>query len=224
MSESVKSPTEALNELSKKIESNLYAPFSSDDDLDPNNKGHPKNEKSRIWVMLLYPDNEVHSEILKTVFKDFVCIGALHDSDVNGNGEKKKEHYHIVFYFTSAVYASHILDKYPKLESRFLRIRKDIKAQVRYLLHLDSPSKHQYPKSYLEGSVERFYKYIDNDELETDNVLKIVDLILDKQPYTYAELLRLMCDNGYYSTYRRNAYTFNKLFEEQKSYFIKENE
>lgn len=222
MSEQLKNPSDVLRELSRKIEENLYTPFSSDDDIDLNNKGHPKNEKSRIWVMLLYPDNEVHAEILKTVFTDFVCIGALHDCDVMRNGEKKKEHYHIVFYFTSAVYASHILDKYPKLESRFLRIRKDIKAQVRYLLHLDSPSKYQYPKSYLEGSVERFYKYIDNDELETDNVKKIIDIILDKHPWTYAELLRLMCDNGFYSTYRRNAYTFNKLFEEQKSYLLEE--
>ena len=170
--------------------------------------------KSRVWAMLLYPDNIYHAQVLQTVFQDLACIGALHDCDTDDTGQLKKEHYHIVFYFPSQVYRSHILGRYPMLEPRFLQPRKDIKRQVRYLLHLDSPSKYLYPETYLEGAVERFQKYINKEALETTQVIAICDLIENQRPRELVELVRLVCDNGLYSTYRRNAYTFNTIMSQ----------
>ena len=209
----------ALKKLQDDIEKNeetlfldLSAPLSSED-VSECSEGVDKISgiRSRVWAMLLYPDNIYHQKVLQTVFQDFSCIGALHDSDTDINGQLKKEHYHIVFYFPSAVYSSHILSKYPELEPRFLLPRKDIKTQVRYLLHLDSPSKHLYPETYLEGAVERFQKYINKETLETTQVIAICDLIESQRPTELVELVRMVCDNGLYSTYRRNAYTFNTI-------------
>lgn len=208
-------PQEALKKLQTQIEENLLTPVSASD-IEAENKvrGSPHKGKSRVWVMLLYPDNEEHSKILETVFNDFVCIGCLHDSDLNKDGEKVKEHFHIVFYFPSAVYASHILDTYRNLEPRFLYPRKDVKVQVRYLLHLDSPSKFQYPQSALVGQIDRFSRYFNSELLECEQVLKILDIIEKLKPYDLADFLRLVCDNGLYATYRRNAYTFNTILSQ----------
>lgn len=209
------SPQEALKKLKSQIEANQISPVSSCDvPFTDKTRGSPMQGKSRIWVMLLYPDNDEHAKILDTVFDDFVCIGCLHDEDKNSQGEVVKPHYHLVFYFPSAVYASHILDVYRSLEPRFLYARKDIKVQVRYLLHLDSPSKFQYPKTKLEGHIERFSKYIDSEQLETEQVIKIIELIENIKPSNISDLLRLICDNGLYATYRRNAYTFNLILSQ----------
>lgn len=218
---------EALKKLSEQIEQNegllqedLNAPLSIDDllNVDEDNRKNVKlpNVKSRVWVMLLYPDNEYHQEIIDKVYDDFVCVGALHDKDVNENGELKKEHYHIVFYFQSAVYASHLLNHYPQLGPRFLRARKDVKTQVRYLLHMDSPSKYQYPQSYLEGHLQRFSKYINSDILEADQFIAILDLMHTVPFSSLEEFLREICKEGLYSAYRRNSYTINLIFSESR--------
>lgn len=203
---------ENLEKLKQQVEINLAEPLSSDDiPFEEKSKGIVPQIKSRCWAMLLYPDNEYHSQILARVFNDFVCIGALHDSDINKQGLPVKDHYHIVFYFPSAVYASHILGLYSELHPRFLQPRKDVKIQVRYLLHLDSPSKYLYPMSYLEGHVKQFEKYIDKDVSEAKQVIQIIELIETQEIKDLSVLVRLVCDNGLYATYRRNAWTFNTI-------------
>ena len=218
------SPQEALKMLKEQIDENQSTPVSAENvDVENKVRGSPPKGKSRVWVMLLYPDNEDHAKILETVYNDFVCIGCLHDADTDKNGKALKPHYHLVFYFPSAVYASHILDVYKNLEPRFLYARKDIKVQIRYLLHLDSPSKHQYSRTQLEGHTERFGKYIDALQIETEQVLKIIELIENLKPTNLADLLRLVCDNGLYATYRRNAYTFNTILSQNLNKYNKEN-
>lgn len=173
------------------------------------------NKKSRCWAMLLYPDCEEHQQILNVIFDIFNCIGIKHDKDVDTNGELKKEHYHILFYFPSAVYNSHILDKLPSLEERFLQPKSDIRLQTRYLLHLDSPSKYLYSKSDLLGHVDKFQKYLDKEQDENEKVLRILDLIENTYSITLTGLLKEICSNNLYSEYRRNSYTFNKIFYEK---------
>ena len=170
--------------------------------------------KSRCWVMLLYPDCLEHQAVLDVVFEKFNCIGVLHDRDVLETGELKKAHYHILFYFPSAVYSSHILSDLPQLEDRFLQPKSDIRIQTRYLLHLDSPSKYLYSKSDLLGHVDKFQKYLDKEQDENEKVLRILDVIENTYATTLTGLLKDICSNNLYSVYRRNSYTFNKIFYE----------
>lgn len=173
------------------------------------------NLKSRCWVMLLYPDCKEHQQILNVVFDVFNCIGIKHDKDVDANGELKKEHYHILFYFPSAVYISHILSELPPIEERFLQPRSDIRLQVRYLLHLDSPSKFLYNQDELLGNIEKYKKYLDKEQDENDKVLRILDIIDETSSCTLTNLLREICKNNLYSEYRRNSYTFNMIFNDK---------
>lgn len=205
----------ALEMLKSQVEHNLSTPPSSDDiELESTKKFISPNIKSRCWVMLLYPDNELHADIYKVVYDKFVCVGALHDNDYNSKGIKKKEHYHVVFYFPSAVYSSHILNEFPTLEPRFLLPRKDIRTQARYLLHLDSPSKAQYPFTYLEGHIDVFQKYIDKDASESKQVIALIDAIENGMFTCLSDLIRYACDNSLYATYRRNAWSFNTILSQ----------
>ena len=172
------------------------------------------NGKSRVWVMLLYPDNEYHAKILETVFTDFVSVGALHDNDYSKDGKKTKDHYHIVLYFTSPVYKTHITSKYGFYDkiSDFVHKRSDVKKQVRYLLHADTPSKHQYPATYLEGNTERFQKYFDKDGYEASELVTIINMARSDEFPTLADFVIFICENNLYATYRRNAYTVNMIY------------
>ena len=173
------------------------------------------NMKSRCWVMLLYPDCLEHQAILDVVFEKFNCVGVLHDRDVDANGELKKAHYHILFYFPSAVYSSHILSDLPHLDERFLEPKSDIRIQTRYLLHLDSPSKYLYAKSDLLGHIEKFQKYLDKEQDENEKVLRILETIENTYSITLSGLIKDICSNNLYSEYRRNSYTFNRIFYEK---------
>ena len=204
-----------IEKLQQKVEDSIEKekgdPLSVDDFTHVDTSDH---EKSRVWCMLLYPDNEVHAQVLKTVFSDFVAIGALHDQDIGKDGNKVKDHYHIVLYFTSPVRKATIRNQYPALEERFYHSRKDVKVQVRYLLHMDSPSKYQYPISYLEGNIERFGKYVDGEQYECSQVEQIIKIIKQTNGCDLADLILMFCDHNLYSTYRRNAYTFNLIYSQ----------
>lgn len=205
----------ALEMLKSQVEINLSEPISNETvPLECKKKFTPPNIKSRCWVMLLYPDNEDHVKIHDVIYDKFVCIGALHDSDLNAKGQKVKDHWHIVFYFPSAVYASHILNEFPDLEPRFCLPRKDVKTQARYLLHLDSPSKHQYKYQYLEGHIDAFQKYIDKESSESKQVIALIDAIESGMFSCLADLIRYACDNSLYGTYRRNAWSFNTILSQ----------
>lgn len=216
-----------LKTLQDTVDNNLNLAIS--DEIPHEAFTNPQLEKSdsgkgRVWVMMLYPDNEYHAKILETVYTDFVAIGAMHDQDVDRNGRKIKDHVHIVLYFTSPVYKSHITQKYnfyPEID-RWVHKRSEVKRHVRYLLHKDTPSKYQYPESYLEGNVERFAKYFDADGYECSQVVSIINLIERVEFDNLGDLVKCLCENNLYATYRRSAYTFNLIYSERKSKLIEE--
>lgn len=216
-----KNALSALQKLENQIDNNINLELSDEiphEHFTDLNVEKNDNGKSRVWVMLLYPDNEQHGKILETIYTDFVAIGALHDQDVTRDGIKVKDHIHIVLYFTSPVYKSHITQKYdfyPEID-KWVHKRSDLKKQVRYLLHKDTPSKYQYPETYLEGNVQRFQKYFDKDGYESSELVTIINIIRQYEFESLADLILFVCDNGLYSTYRRNAYTVNLLYSEDK--------
>lgn len=174
--------------------------------------------KTRVWLMLLYPDNEEHQQILESLPRDFPqAIWAHHDRDISTEtGEILKDHVHVVLYFTNDVYKSHITKKYAWCETieRWVRPAKNIRERVRYLIHADDPDKYQYPYSYLEGNVKPYEKFIDREQTEADKAKCIIHLIKTQTFSDLADLIVCLCDNGLYAVYRKSAYTFNMIYSE----------
>lgn len=175
--------------------------------------------KSRVWLMLLYPDCEEHKKIIEqipTLFPSAVWIN--HDSDLTPDGKKKKEHIHYVIYMPNEVYKSNITKHflwYADID-RFVIGAKDIKKRIRYLLHIDHPDKYQYPIAYLEGNVQPYLKYIDKEKIETEQAMSIILYLKHHTPWTRAEMIKDIIEMGCYSTFRRNAYMFTQVLDEQQ--------
>lgn len=217
----VKKISNDIEALKSQVENNIDEAINKD--LEPGEfeeyETKQEHRKSRLWIMLLYPDNPDHQKIIEDLPKRFSnAIWSCHDSDLNEDGKPLKEHIHVVLYFSNEVYKSRITNPFAWYFdiNRFVKIAKDVKKRTRYLLHLDDPDKYQYPMDYLEGNVEAYIKYFDKEKKEASDVTRILMLIKYHLPYSLLEFVQMMADEGLYSTYRRNSSTFNSLYFAQR--------
>lgn len=145
--------------------------------------------RARVWTFLVYPESAPKNWIdIIEEFKVPFCVSPLHDSDVNPTGETKKEHFHVVIYFSgkkSFEQVKAITDSItqPRPESV-----NDIRSMVRYLIHRDNPNKHQYNqkdirafngfdlRNYFDYSKDQKYDMIADmlDFIEANNITEIV--------------------------------------------------
>lgn len=207
-----------LNDIvSDNIDANEKEYLTKDDIYDEHHSANTK--KYRTWLMLLYPDCPEHQQIMEEIPTRFPsAIWVTHDSDIDPDtGELKKEHVHYVIYFTNESFKSRVTKAFTwyKDINRFVKPAKEVKARVRYLLHLDNPDKYRYPISYLEGNIEPYKKYLDSQKREEDDVDKILLLLKYETPCSYTDLVQKVKDMGCYSTLRRGFRMFDVIFQEQ---------
>lgn len=104
-------------------------------------------EKERYWTFIMYPES-MNKEIDAIEYLQAtglkIAISPLHNKDINIDGTKKKEHYHVLLCFEG-----------PTTYNRVEKITKQINATIpqrvispigciRYLTHKDNPEKAQY--------------------------------------------------------------------------------
>lgn len=101
--------------------------------------------RTRNFATIVYPEScpENWKEILTEE-----CIPAfispLHNNDINADGEKKKEHYHVIIMFDSVKtdeQAKAIFEKIGGVGCQKINV---VRGYARYLCHLDNPEKAQY--------------------------------------------------------------------------------
>lgn len=120
-----------------------------------------QKERSRLWFVLLYPDNPDHVQALELIKGNHLFVGILHDSDrwsgsdevVDPNhkaGELKKPHWHLVVKFNDAVWNTS-LSKQWSLDTRWMKNCRSFKDGVFYLVHRGFPDKFQYDPDLLFG-------------------------------------------------------------------------
>lgn len=99
----------------------------------------------RNWATILYPESAVENwyEIL-TDLKSPILISPLHDQDINPGGEKKKEHYHILFTFEGKKSREQIKEITDSIGSVGQEPVASLRGYARYLTHRDNPEKYQY--------------------------------------------------------------------------------
>lgn len=158
-----------------------------------------QDKRIRTWNVLLYPDTEDYdfAEVLATIQlnanKYYIQQHLAEDG--------KKEHFHCVLHFENGKTKS-ALSKSIGVPERFLDETVDKRNSIRYLFHLDNPSKTQYPiDNCITNDLPTLKKYCTN----VDEGLICCDM-LDKidSGMTFRELMRWSAENGYYSEFRRN--------------------
>lgn len=110
-----------------------------------------KEKRKRNWAFIVYPDSA--PEDWRNILRDMLVpgfISPLHDSDVNADGEKKKDHYHIILTFKGLKSYDQVKEITEQLNAPIPQECKDVRAYARYLCHLDNPEKAQYPISEVE--------------------------------------------------------------------------
>lgn len=187
----------------------------------------PSKYRSRVHLLLLYPDNPDHLEVLDKITKSYDYAGIVHNRDVwseedekqnplHKAGELKKEHIHIVLRTQNAVWNT-ALCKDLGLEDKFCEQVKNIDRSLQYLLHYNEPDKTQYPLDDVFGGLRTKLaeSIAKNEKSEGEKVLELLDYIDNYQgQLRISDFARYCAANGYWSEFRRSGSIFLKVIAE----------
>lgn len=184
-----------------------------------NKKSKPKNiinyNFNRNYTLILYPEDITHMYALTIIQEKYDYAMIKHDKDILESGELKKEHYHVIIHFKNARYKKAIA-KELGIEENYLT-GCDLKAQLRYLIHIDDKDKYQYDMEEVEGTQNMkkiFLSYIETNKRNISLEIKeIIQGIKENKIRNIDELMIWACDNGYINIILNNAYIFTKLLE-----------
>lgn len=107
--------------------------------------------KERYWTFILYPESapENWKEYLQQTGVQF-AISPLHNKDKNPDGEIKKEHYHIIGFWSGPTTYDRVVEITEALNCPIpQRVMQPIGA-IRYLTHKDNPEKYQYDEKEIQ--------------------------------------------------------------------------
>lgn len=181
-----------------------------------------EKKRSRCWNFVLYPDDPSHVVALDFIRQNYKYVLICHDKDLDSEGNLKKPHYHIICKFGQARWNSSIADELG-ITPNYMQSTGSWDNSARYLLHDGCDNKYQYEASALEGplapAVERL---LQNDD-ENVRVIAILDLLNSLCTFvTLQQFIRLVCEKGLYSDWRRMGYNAIRLLDEHNQLFWKD--
>ncbi len=175
--------------------------------------------RSRQMLLLLYPENRTHVEVLERVKSTYDCLYITHDKDVTEDGEVKKTHIHVFLSFKNAKWNTAVAEELG-LELRFIEDIRSREAALQYLVHYNEENKHHYAFDELEGSKalkRQLEASIKKNELSPEEIFsEIVDIVTSNN-LSFSQALRACLSKGgvYVKEFRRSAYLFNAICFEQ---------
>ncbi len=104
-----------------------------------------RDTRTRNWSFIIYPESAPSNwrTILDDMHLEWI-ESPLHDKDINGNGEQKKAHIHILILFGGVKAYEQVKEITDKLGQPIPERVHNVKSLVRYMAHLDNPEKAQY--------------------------------------------------------------------------------
>ena len=178
-----------------------------------------QKERSRLWNVLLYPDNADHVAALEVIRSSFQYVGICHDKDTNEDGELLKPHYHLILKFPQARWNSALADDLC-IPINFFQRTRSFDNSGDYLLHENSPEKYQYDPDALEGPLAPLVlKRLASDD-ENLRALTLISLLDSTYSYiSLREFMRLVCEKGLYSDMRRMGALVLRMLDEHNAQF-----
>lgn len=187
----------------------------------------------RNWTFVLYPEsmdpdyreklNQLHCEWAES---------PVHNKDVNANGEKKKEHIHIVLCFEGNKSYSQIKDICasvkgviaPEFGSEETALVHSIRGMIRYLIHRDNPEKTQYEKSAIVAhsgmDIEQYFGY--PQDMIKRFIQEMLAFIDANSIYEYSDFLDYCASEKYDTwfdllTIGRQSYVITKYLDSKRN-------
>ena len=164
---------------------------NQDVDAAKNDDDKQDNLKGRHFAYVIYPDSAPADwiEQLKSIGLAFV-VSPLHDKDINADGTKKKDHWHIIVSWGNTTTYRAARGLCNILNCPIPQMLRNCNGMYRYLTHKDNPEKHQYkeqPKCY-NGWVRPL------DNADVANIKhEIWQMVYIEDCQEYGELL-MMCE------------------------------
>lgn len=187
--------------------------------------------RSRLWCVLLYPEDETHVAALELIRQCFNYVGILHDKDAwteedeqqnpdHKAGELKKPHYHIILKFTQARWNTALADDLGIACNYLERCRSFDSAAV-YLVHDGLSDKYQYDSEALEGPLVSAVMKLLAPADENGRVLELLKLIDSMGYITRRHLVQVACENDFYADLRRMGYLLSHIIEEHNEEWMR---
>lgn len=193
--------------------------------------------RSRVHMILLYPDNENHVKVLDKISKSYDYAAILHNKDAwteedekqnseHVQGELKKEHIHVVLRTSNATWNT-ALCKELELEEKFCEQAKNVENALQYLIHYNDTDKYTYSIDDVFGNLKT--KLIESiNKIDKSEGEKVVELIAFIRGFdgklSVTEFAEFCAKNGYWAEFRRSGAIFCKIIEEsnKEKGFVKE--
>lgn len=180
--------------------------------------------RSRLWCVLLYPDDDTHMKALDTIRSSYSYVGILHNKDIwteedeinnpeHKFGDLKKSHYHIIIKFAQPRWNTAISAELGIATNYFEPCRSFKNAGV-YLVHFGIEDKYQYDISELEGSLAPDVVKALDPRSENERIILLLSLIDDMGWITYRKLLEVALQHDLYSDVRRMGFILSRVIDE----------
>lgn len=157
-----------------------------------------KDTRTRNWSFIQYDDSSPENwRDLLDEFKVPWCESPLHDSDINPDGTKKKNHRHIVISFAGNKAYSQVKEISAVVSNVSPQPVSNMKGMIRYLAHLDNPEKHQYNVGQIIchcGFDKEIYLKQSSSDLRV-NLKSIFKFIRESDIQSYSDLVDYIIEN-----------------------------
>ena len=192
---------------------------------------HGDNFRNRNMMFVFWEDNKKQMQALdyiKTNYTDYIYIKHDKDIDKDRDGKEitKKVHYHCIVCWENARHSHSICDELGGIEYNCVEPVINLRKALLYLIHFKENGKTNYDISDCIGSdnllvkLNRFVQVGESDESE--RCLEIYRMLSEIDGYiSYSAFFMKVCQNGYYSDFRRGYSLFNKLIEEHNAKYYR---
>lgn len=153
--------------------------------------------RARCWITLVYPESCALDWIEYLQKCNIPCfISPIHNKDMDENGNMKKSHYHVLFYFEGKVSFKYIKKIIDRIKGTGCFIGHNKKQYSRYLCHLDNPEKFKYETNDVIaiGGLD-YFSTIRNSLSKNEIIGEIMTYCDQNHVYNFAQLMRYAKNN-----------------------------
>ena len=130
------------------------------------------------------------------------------------DNELKKAHTHIVLEFNNARWSSSLAEELG-ITSNYIQNCKNFEKALDYLIHFNDDTKYQYDINEVKGNLKKqLIKQMNSFNKDENEIVKeIIEMINNSDLIDISTFVKLMCDLGYYSYFRRSLSLFLRLID-----------
>lgn len=180
--------------------------------------------RSKYFSLVLYPSEDIlHHKAMEYIVNHFDYAIIKHDMDVNENLERIKEHVHIVISFPNYRYLNS-LQKELDIPINYIEMSSSLESALKYLIHYNNKEKYQYDISLVSGTLKKkLVEFVERDNHAGESVEAscILDYINNSGIIEFNEILSWVCENDFYSSFRRNYSCFKDIIQEHNKNYYK---